>query len=345
MIICRTPFRLSFFGGGTDYPVWFREHGGAVLAASLDYYCYLTCRFMPQFFDFTHRVVWSQIDLTRTIDDIRHPVVRAVLKDLNLTTGLEIIHNADLPARTGLGSSSAFTVGLLHALHALQGRSPAKTQLAREAIRVEQELLQESVGVQDQITTAHGGLNRVDIATDGTYQLTPLALPPARLHALQDHLVLFYTGISRTASHIAQQQIAAIPNQQAVLHEMRAMVDQAQGILGGEGDLLDFGRLLHESWLLKRSISSQVATPFIDEIYQAGRQAGAVGGKLLGAGGGGFVCFMIAPERRQALLDALSHLMMVPVRFEAAGTQIIFRAPPHYSRSVMAGGRSFRHAQ
>lgn len=330
MIISRTPFRVSFFGGGTDYRGWFQEHGGAVLTSTIDYYCYLTCRFLPQFFDHKSRVVWSQIEMVKNHDEIAHPVVKAILKHLNVERGVEIFHHGDLPARSGLGSSSAFTVGLLHALHALLGKLTSKRELAEQAIMVEQQLLKENVGVQDQIETAFGGLNRIDIRTDGSFEVRPILLPADRLKALQDRLVMFYTGISRHASEIAAEQVASIPKTTPQLHKIRALVDQAESVLGGD-DLSDFGRILHESWMMKKSLSARISPGSIDEMYDRGMAAGATGGKLLGAGGGGFLLFFVEPEKRAGLVKALSHLLEVPVSFDRSGTQIIFYDPDEMS--------------
>jgi len=338
MIISRTPFRVSFFGGGTDYRGWFQEHGGAVLTSTVNYYCYLTCRFMPQFFEHKSRVVWSQIELVKDHDEIAHPVVKAILQHLNIERGVEIFHHGDLPARSGLGSSSAFTVGLLHALHALLGKLTSKRELAEQAIMVEQQLLAENVGVQDQIETAFGGLNRIDIRTDGTFEVRPIVLPAERLTALQDRLVMFYTGISRHASEIAAEQVASIPRTTPQLHKIRALVDQAESVLGGN-DISDFGRILHESWMMKKSLSARIAPGSIDEMYDCGLAAGASGGKLLGAGGGGFLLFFVEPEKRAGLVKALSHLLEVPVAFDRSGTQIIFYEPDEIAgRQLPANG-------
>jgi D-glycero-alpha-D-manno-heptose-7-phosphate kinase len=343
MIISRTPFRVSFFGGGTDYPAWFEEHGGAALSMAIDRYCYLTCRFLPQFFEYKSRVVWSQIEAVQDHGDIQHPVVREVLKYLDIAHGVEIHHNADLPARTGLGSSSAFTVGLLHALHSLRGEMATKDRLAQEAVFVEQQLLRESVGVQDQIQTAHGGLNRIDIAKDGRFQVHPITLRPERMSEFENHMLLFYTGVARYASEIAAQQIAAIPKKQRELHLMRAQVDQAAGILAGYGDIRDFGRLLHEGWELKRSLSAAIAPTFVNDIYGRAMGAGALGGKLLGAGGGGFMLFFVEPEQHHAVLDALSELLLVPLGLDRDGSKIIFYDPPRYSRTALGGAAFERY--
>ena len=231
MIITRTPLRISFFGGGTDYPTWFRENGGAVLATTIDKYCYLHCRYLPPFFDFKSRIVWSKIEQVQQPAEIAHPAIRGVLEWLKINDGVEIHHHGDLPARTGLGSSSSFTVGLLHALHALRGKLVSKRDLAEEAIHVEQQVLQENVGVQDQIQAAFGGFNRVDIHTDGSFEVAPLVVRPERLDELQGHLLLVYTGLSRHASEIAAEQVSSIPDKGRELRAMRALVDEAQGIL------------------------------------------------------------------------------------------------------------------
>jgi D-glycero-alpha-D-manno-heptose-7-phosphate kinase len=336
MIITSTPYRISFFGGGTDYPVWFREHGGAVLAASINRYCYISCRFYPPFFEHRHRIVWSRIELVQDTADIQHPAVREAIRYLNVPEGLEIHHDGDLPARTGLGSSSAFAVGILHALHALKGDLVSKHKLATEAIHLEQELLRENVGIQDQITTAHGGLNLVEIDRTGAFQVRPIPISAQRLLLLHEHMLLIYTGIARTASQVAAKQIASIPDKIEVLKRMQAMVYEAADVLTGKGDLRDFGGLLHETWELKRSISPEVSTPMIDDIYARARHAGALGGKLLGAGGGGFVLLFVEPKKRQAVLDALKDFLMVPFEIESSGTHIVLYEPERYSQFARA---------
>ena len=334
MIISRTPFRISFFGGGTDYPVWFREHGGSVLATSINRYCYITCRFLPPFFQHKSRVVWSKIELVNDQDEVTHPIIREAVKYLEINEGIEIHHEGDLPARSGLGSSSAAAVGILNALYALRGNMVSKATLAREAILVEQDLLKENVGVQDQIQTAFGGLNRIDIARDGSFQVRPVVIGEARVRSLEHHMLLFYTGVSRHASSVAADQISAIPQRRSELHEIQKMVDIATEMLTSETDLTDFGRLLHEAWLLKRSISDKIAPAFVDDIYDRAIKAGASGGKLLGAGGGGFMLFIVRPDLHHQVLSALSELLVVPVELDRAGAQIIFYDPPRYSRSA-----------
>jgi D-glycero-alpha-D-manno-heptose-7-phosphate kinase len=331
MIITSTPYRISFFGGGTDYPIWFHEHGGAVLATSINRYCYISCRFYPPFFDHRHRIVWSRIELVQDTADIQHPAVREAIRYLDIGEGLEIHHDGDLPARTGLGSSSAFAVGILHALYALKGQLVSKHKLAVEAIHLEQELLKENVGVQDQIATAYGGLNVIEIDRTGAFQVRPLPISALRQQSLEEHMLLIYTGVARSASQVAAEQLKAIPNKVDVLRRMHAMVYEAIDVLTGTGDLRDFGSLLHETWELKRSISPEISTPMIDEIYERARRAGALGGKLLGAGGGGFVLLFVEPKKRQAVLDALKDFLMVPFEIESSGTHIVLYEPERYS--------------
>jgi D-glycero-alpha-D-manno-heptose-7-phosphate kinase len=329
MIITRTPLRVSFFGGGTDYPAWFRENGGAVLATTIDKYLYLHCRYLPPFFDFKSRIVWSKIEQVQQPSEIAHPAIRGVLEWMKIGEGVEIHHHGDLPARTGLGSSSSFSVGLLHALHALRGELVSKRKLAEEAIFVEQQVLQENVGVQDQIQSAFGGLNRIDIRTDGSFEVTPLVVRAERLAGLQKHLLLLYPGLSRTASEIAAEQVATVGAKTAELKAMREMVDQGEKILVDTGDLREFGRLLDESWKLKRSLSSKIAPGFVNEIYDVARQAGADGGKLLGAGGGGFMLIFVTPDKRASVLKSLQKLLPVPFQFERGGTQIVLYEPSY----------------
>jgi D-glycero-alpha-D-manno-heptose-7-phosphate kinase len=327
MIICRTPYRISFFGGGTDYPAWYRQHGGAVLAAGIDKYCYLTCRYLPPFFEHRIRIVYRQIETCSQIEEISHPVVREALKVLNIDRGVEIHHDGDLPARSGMGSSSAFTVGLLHALHALRGEMPTKHQLAKEAIHLEQDVLKETVGSQDQTIAAHGGLRHVRFLTDGEIEVSPLVLPAGRVAELKSHLMLVYTGIARTAADIAQSYVPGIESRRRQLRIMTQMVDEAIEILTGGVNLIAFGELLHEAWLAKRSLSEMVSNSEVDALYETALEAGAVGGKLTGAGGGGFLLLFVPPERQPDVLEALDGCIHVPFEFESGGSQIIFYEP------------------
>ncbi|MDO8568328.1 MAG: GHMP kinase, partial [Dehalococcoidales bacterium] len=314
MIISRTPFRISFFGGGTDYPVWFRENCGAVLATTIDKYCYITCRFLPPFFEHKHRIVYSQAELVRDINEIRHPSVRESLRFFGITDGMEIHHDGDLPARTGLGSSSAFTVGLVHALYALKGAMPSRMQLAQDAIHVEQDILKENVGCQDQVLAAFGGFDRIDFSGDRNIEVKRVTISPSRLEALQDHLMLFFSGFSRTASEVAAEQIKETPNKKQELTRMCEMVDEAITIVNGTSDIDDFGKLLHNSWQLKRSLTSKISNPYTDFLYDTALKAGATGGKLLGAGGGGFILFFAKPELQPKVKEALNGLLQVPFR-------------------------------
>jgi len=318
---------MSFFGGGTDYPNWYREHGGAVLSTTINRYCYLNSRYLPPFFEIKYRTVYSRIELTKTIEEIEHPSVKGCLSFLGLDRGVEIIHNADLPAKTGIGSSSAFTVGLLHTLYALQGRMVTKRQLALDAIHVEQNIIREHVGSQDQTMAAFGGFNLVEFGGSQEITVSPITLPANRLHELESSLMLFYTGISRFASDIAGEQIRQIGKKKADFHLMRQLVDEAMSILDSSVPLDEFGRLLNEGWRLKRSLSCKITTDIVDQIYDTALKAGAVGGKLLGAGGGGFILFFVPPARQQSILKALTPLIHVPVKFETLGSQVIFYSP------------------
>jgi D-glycero-alpha-D-manno-heptose-7-phosphate kinase len=327
MIISRTPYRISFFGGGTDYPSWYLQHGGAALATSIDKYCYLSCRFLPPFFEHRIRVVYSKIENCHQVEDIAHPAVREILRFLSFDRGVEIHHDGDLPARSGIGSSSSFCVGLLHALYALQGRMPSKQQLASESIHIEQERMQETVGSQDQVTAAYGGFNHVQFQPNGEISVRPLTISPTRLHSLNDHLLLFFTGIKRTASDVARSYVGKLDANKRHLRIMKDLVDEALAVLQSEADLRAFGELMHESWLAKRSLSNQVSTAEIDDIYQSALASGAVGGKLLGAGGGGFLLLFASPDRHAALKEKFEGMIEVPFRFESGGSQIIFYDP------------------
>ncbi|MDP3789643.1 MAG: kinase [Candidatus Omnitrophota bacterium] len=327
MIISKTPFRISFFGGGTDYPVWYRENGGAVLATTIDKYCYITCRYLPPFFDHKYRIVYSKVENVKHVAEIEHPVVRATIGFMNIKKGLEIHHDGDLPARTGLGSSSSFTVGLLHSFYALKGIMPTKMRLATEAIKIERDILKENIGSQDQVLAAFGGFNKISFNGHDDINLQPIIMGRKRLVELQDHLLLVFTGFSRFASEIAKKQIENTPKKKKELSRMGQMVDEAINILVEGKDILEFGELLHESWKLKRSLTDQVSTPQIDMIYEAARKAGAIGGKVLGAGGGGFMIFFVRPEDRPKVEKELKDFLKVPFQFENSGTEIIFNRP------------------
>src|SRR5262245_1973750 len=323
MIISRTPYRISFFGGGTDYPGWYRAHGGAVLATTIDKYCYLSCRYLPPFFEHRFRIVYRKIENCRSVEEITHPAVRETLRFLQIDRGVELHHDGDLPARSGMGSSSAFTVGLLHALHALRGEMPTRAQLVRESLYLEQEVLAETVGSQDQVLAAYGGLRHVKFQPNGEIAIDPLILPPARVAELQANLMLFYSGIARTAADVAQSYVIDLEARRRQLRIMKELVDESLDILCSGTDIRAFGDLLHEGWQNKRSLSPQVSNPEVDGLYDRARGAGALGGKLTGAGGGGFLLLFVEPDRQESVRQALDGLIHVPFQFESAGSQIV----------------------
>lgn len=324
MVISRTPFRISFFGGGTDYPNWYKKNGGVVLATTINKYCYLTVRYLPPFFENKYRIIYTIVERCKKVNEIKHPAVREVIKFLKIKEGLEIHHDGDLPARSGLGSSSAFTVGLLHALYALKGYMPNKQKLAKESIYLEQEVLKETVGSQDQVLTACGGFNQVIFQQDGEMIVKPVTISRSRLDELQNHLMLFYTGIVRTASDVASTYVKDIDQQKNRLESMEKMVDEALSVLGSNKDINRFGQLLNETWNAKKKLSSAVSNPFIDELYENALSSGAVGGKLTGAGGGGFLLLFVPPSDQARVIKKFSKLIHVPFRFENLGSQIIF---------------------
>jgi D-glycero-alpha-D-manno-heptose-7-phosphate kinase len=327
MIISRTPFRVSFFGGGTDYPAWFEENGGSVLATTINKYCYITCRYLPPFFEHKYRIVYSKVETVNKTTEIQHPVVRVALEMAGINEGLEIHHDGDLPARAGLGSSSAFTVGMLNSLYALKGNMIPKKRLAEEAIHLERDILKESVGSQDQVLTALGGFKKIDFNTDHSISETPVIVSSERRSELESHLLLFYTGISRFASKIAEKKIANIPKKKKELTVMRQMVDEGLKIITNGQCITDFGKLLHESWKLKRELSDDVSTSLVDEIHQAALSEGALGGKLLGAGGGGFMLIFARPEDHTKIKSRLKDLLCIPFNFEEEGSQIVVFQP------------------
>jgi D-glycero-alpha-D-manno-heptose-7-phosphate kinase len=325
------------------------EHGGAVLGSAIDKYCYLSCRYLPPFFEHRFRVVYSKIENCQTIGEIAHPAVRAVLQTLGVDRGLEIHHDGDLPARSGVGSSSAFTVGLLHAVHGLYGRMPSQRQLAEEGIRIEQDVLRECVGSQDQVLAAYGGLNHVVFHPGGGFTVHPVTLAKARVDELSRRLMLFYTGTSRTSSQVAESWLGDIGRRRDLLAAIQPLVDEALAVLGGEGDLSPFGALLDANWQLKRALGPLVSGPEFDAMYDAARRAGALGGKLTGAGGGGFLLLFVPAGREEAVREALPGLLHVPFRLEASGSQIVFYDPEQdYSAQDLSRAerplRAFREA-
>lgn len=328
MIITRTPFRISFFGGGTDYPAWYQQHGGEVLATTIDKYCYITCRHLPPFFEHKHRIVYSLIENVRHLEEIQHPAVRAILGWAGCEKGLEIHHDGDLPARSGLGSSSSFTVGLVHALAALDGKYVTKEGLAKSAIHIEQDIIKENVGSQDQISAAFGGFNRIEFRPNDTFQVSPVILVKERLHELQSHLMLCFTGFSRIASDVAKSKIDNFKHREVELKKMKSMVDEAVQILQNATiPIEEFGKLLHQSWLYKRSLSDMVSTPEIDTLYEQAVSAGAIGGKILGAGGGGFLLLFVKPDLQSRVRERLRQLIHVPFEFEDSGSRVVLYQP------------------
>jgi len=328
MIITRTPFRISFFGGGTDYPDWYRNHSGAVLATTIDKYCYITCRKLPPFFEHKHRIVYSRIENVTNINEIEHPAVRGILNWENVDHGLEIHHDGDLPARSGLGSSSAFTVGLVNALAGLRGKMVSKETLARNAINIEQNLIGENVGSQDQISASYGGFNRIDFHRDDSFDVSSIILPEHRRNELHSHLMLFFTGFSRIADEIAKSKIENFKSRETELNLMRDMVDEAISLLSDESVCIDeFGKLLDQSWKYKRSLSDRVSTSQIDEIYNEAMRAGAIGGKILGAGGGGFMLLFAKPEKHAVIREHLKNLVNVSFNFDDSGSRVVLYQP------------------
>jgi D-glycero-alpha-D-manno-heptose-7-phosphate kinase len=325
MAISRTPYRMSFFGGGTDYPDWYRKHGGAVLSMAINKYCYITGRHLPPFFGIRHRIVWSHIETVGAISEILHPAVRAGLEATNYTDeeGVELHHQGDLPARSGIGSSSAFAVGLINVLHAMRGADIDRYELAQAAIDLEQNKLKESVGCQDQVASSFGGINVIHFDPDGSFTVQPLDLADEQRIAFEQRLMVFYTGTSRLSTTLSKQLIDNLEAKTKALQRMQAMVPKAVDLLR-QSDFDGFGKLLHETWTLKRSLTTAISTSTIDRTYDDAMRAGALGGKLLGAGGAGFMVFVVPPERQSRVREALSHLIRVPVRADFTGSKIIY---------------------
>lgn len=292
------------------------------MATTIDKYCYLSARYMPPYLGCKYSVCWSKMERVNSLQEIEHAGVRGCLEYMGIDEGFEVNHAGDLPARSGLGSSSSFTVGMLHALHALRGEHVGKVRLANEAVEVEQVILKETVGIQDQIECAHGGLNLIEIGRDGSYTVRPVVMPAPRRAALESRLMLFFTGIQRHASEIAKVQVDNVGRKEAELHEIAALVPRAVGALA-EGNLDAFGLLLHETWMLKRGLTDLVTNPEIDDIYAKAMQAGALGGKLLGAGGGGFFLFYVPEDRQSDVREAMGDLCECPVHFEHGGSQLV----------------------
>lgn len=333
MIITKTPFRMSFFGGGTDMESFFIKHGGAVLSTTFDKYCYVNVRHLPRFFDYSTELSYSRTERVTSIEDIEHPAVRNAMKMLDMHE-IRLTYEADLPARSGLGTSSSFAVGMLNAFYALKGKYADKRKLADEAIYLERVLCEEAGGWQDQIAASFGGFNRINFNTDGTYDVLPVIISPERKNNLNDNLMMFFTGFTRFSSDVQKANAGTKETQEAKEKrylEMLSLVDKAEQILTDQNtDLNNFGRLLDYTWKLKKQTGSAVSTNSIDALYEKGIQAGALGGKLLGAGGGGFLVFYVQPEYQEAVKEAMKELMYVPFRFEDGGTRVIHYTPEAY---------------
>jgi D-glycero-alpha-D-manno-heptose-7-phosphate kinase len=322
MIIIRTPFRISFFGGGTDYPAWYREHGGSVISTTINKYSFLVLRKLPKIFDYNYRVRYYEKQETQEIDEINIPVIREAIKYMNYQQGVDITHHGDLPNRTGIGSSSSFSISLLHGLSVLKNENITKRQLALEAIHLEQEILGESVGSQDQVAAAFGGLNRINFGGESEFLCSPLPVKKTILKELESWVQLFFTEQLRNAHDIADKKINNIKNKKVNLNDMRDLVDDAERELFS-GNIYDFAKLLNEQWVIKKDMEKSISNTDIDEIYKKGINAGAVGGKLLGAGGGGFILFLTPPDKHEQVRKALQ-LREVPVDFEHLGSQMIY---------------------
>jgi D-glycero-alpha-D-manno-heptose-7-phosphate kinase len=324
MIVTRTPYRISLFGGGTDFPAWYKRHGGAVLATTIDKFSYLSTRYLPPFIECKYRIVWAKIEACQQLSDITHPAIPSIISHTGIEQGLEIHHQSDLPSRSGMGSSSAFTVGLLKSLYALQGKMITKRDLALQALHLEQDVLKEFVGSQDQICAAYGGLNHIVFQPDGDFSVMPCTISKERITQLENHLMLFYTGIKRTSSEVQKSFVANLDDKKRQLRIMNDLVDEAIAIVTGNQDITALGELLQEAWDTKRSYSKNVSNSEVDALYNSAIEAGAVGGKLTGAGGGGFMLLFVPPEKHERVRAALSKLIYVPFHFEFSGSQVIF---------------------
>lgn len=327
MIITKTPFRMSFFGGGTDMENYFRENGGAVISTTFDKYCYVNVRHLPRFFDYKTELSYARTERVTNVEDIQHPAIRNAMKMLDMQE-IRLTYEADLPARSGLGTSSSFAVGMLNAFYALKGKYADKRKLADEAIYLERVLCQEAGGWQDQIAASFGGFNRINFNADG-YEVYPVVISPERKEKLNDNLLMFFTGFTRFSSEVQKaNEASSKTDKNAMLKRMYELVDEAEKILTDkEKSLDDFGRLLDLTWKLKRQTGKAISTNSIDSLYAKGMEAGALGGKLLGAGGGGFLVFYVQPEKQEAVMKAMSNLLYIPFRFENGGTRVIHYTP------------------
>jgi D-glycero-alpha-D-manno-heptose-7-phosphate kinase len=342
MIITKTPYRISFFGGGTDYHTWYQENGGEVLSATINHYNYLSLRYLPPFNkEYINRIAWSILEYPKTTEDIQHPAVRAALKYYNVKNGVEISAQSDLPAHSGLGSSSSFSAGLIKAIYALEGKMLAKDALAAETINLERNILKENVGVQDQIAVVYGGLNKIVIHNDGSFFVEPIIISEERKKQFNENLLLFFTGLQRMASDICKTQIELAKSNGRQLKQMQSMVSHAVEILTNEkADLNDFGKMLNETWKIKRNLSNKISCPHIDDIYALALKNGAIGGKLLGAGAGGFMLFFAEPQKHALIKKALKNLIFAPFEFENQGASIVLYAPKNFSQDLYYRNRS-----
>lgn len=329
MIITKTPFRMSFFGGGTDIEEFFREYGGAVLSTTFDKYCYVNVRHLPRFFNYSTELSYSKTERVTDVEDIQHPAIRNAMKLLDMHE-IRLTYEADLPARSGLGTSSAFAVGMLNAFYALKGKYADKKTLADTAIYLERVLCNEIGGWQDQIAASYGGFNRINFNADH-YEVLPVIISPERKKQLNGNLMMFFTGFTRFSSDVQQANGRSRKDKIAQLKEMHVLVNEAEKVLTNpRTDLDDFGRLLDTTWKLKRQTGEAVSTNNIDVLYEKGLAAGALGGKLLGAGGGGFIVFYVQPEKQDAVRTAMSDLLYIPFEFENGGTRVIHYTPETY---------------
>jgi len=325
MVITRTPLRVSFFGGGTDLPDWYKTHGGAVLSTTINKFLFISMRRMPPYWEFKNRFVYgSKTETVNSLDEIDHPAIREALRFMDIPYGVDMHYNTDIPARSGMGSSSAFTVGFLRALYAMQGRMVSDRRIANEAIHIEQDLIKEAVGCQDQIAAAFGGLNHIVFNKDSGFEVNPVTIPRQRLQELNDHMILVYTGIQRIASRIEEEKINQMGEHKAELGAIQRYVDDALELLNSNYAIDEFGVLLHETWLQKRRLSENVTNDNLDDLYETCRKNGAIGGKLLGTGGGGFMLIFVKPEKREEMLKAIPGFIPVPFNFDTTGSQVIY---------------------
>ncbi len=321
---------MSFFGGGTDIENFFSEYGGAVLSTTFDKYCYVTVRHLPRFFDWSTHLTYSAQEYVTDVDEIKHPAIKNAMKMLDMHE-IRLLYEADLPARSGLGTSSSFAVGMLNAFYALKGKYADKKKLADEAIYLERVLCKETGGWQDQIAASFGGMNRIEFNKDGTYEVRPIIIHPDRKKQLNDNLLMFFTGFTRFSSEMQKANQAGYNEKINQLKQMYQLVDEAELILEDKNsDIDDFGRLLNKTWRLKRQTGGAITTDSIDGLYEKGIEAGALGGKLLGAGGGGFLLFYVQQDKRDAVMEAMKDLLYVPFRFEDGGTQVVHYTPENY---------------